>query len=497
MTGAQSYSLETDPGFELGSGAAGVKPTRSSGNLALVYSAVLFLVLFAFLVLRSSRFLADGDPYWHIVVGEHILRTHSFPTVDEYSYTRAGSPWIAKEWLSQILFYIVYSKGGWFGVVVFTAAMSALGSSILFAWLCRRVQPIVALTMTTVTFSLGMNTLLARPEIFFYPLLTLCACGLVGAVESKKTPWWLPLLAALWANLHASFPIALVLAALFAVEAIVSARPDERAKTGAKWGMVLLASAAATGATPYGYEPLILSWKIVGAPEVNGIDEWRPMGFNLMGVYGAAFIAGSLAIVIAARAGWSRAAPLLLCAALMVRHVRFFPLFAMVAAPALATPVARLFPRFARHHSAPGAATRKAATIALAAACLAALLAVTLAPQPVRSPRATPAAALEAARKLPVSGNVYNAYPFGGFLIFNGIKTFVDGRTELYFNGLLKKAWDAEGDTSDAPFLSLLDEYHVTWALLAPKTKAAEKLGRSKAWREAFKDDYSALFVRN
>ena len=31
-------------------------------------------------------------------------------------------------------------------------------------------------------------------------------------------------------------------------------------------------------------------------------------------------------------------------------------------------------------------------------------------------------------------------------------RTFVDGRTELYLGGLLKKAWDAEGDKSDAAF---------------------------------------------
>ena len=115
MTGPQSYSLETDPGFDMVSSAASVKPTRSSDSLTLVYSAIVFFVLLAFLVLRSSRFLADGDTYWHLVVGERILHTFSFPTVDEYSYTRAGAPWIAKEWLSQILFYMVYSKGGWFG----------------------------------------------------------------------------------------------------------------------------------------------------------------------------------------------------------------------------------------------------------------------------------------------------------------------------------------------------------------------------------------------
>jgi len=56
----------------------------------------------------------------------------------------------------------------------------------------------------------------------------------------------------------------------------------------------------------------------------------------------------------------------------------------------------------------------------------------------------TPSAALEAARNLHLSGPVFNDYPFGGFLIFNGIKTFIDGRAELYLNGLLEKRAAAE-----------------------------------------------------
>jgi hypothetical protein len=181
----------------------------------------------------------------------------------------------------------------------------------------------------------------------------------------------------------------------------------------------------------------------------------------------------------------------------MVRHVRFFPLFAIVAAPALATPIARLFPRFARQPSAPSAAMRKAAMVTLGAACLATVLILSFAPRPFPAPRVTPSAALDAARKYNVSGAVFNDYPLGGFLIFNGIKTFIDGRTELYLNGFLKKTWATESSESDAAFLSLLDEYHVTWALFVHGSKGVGKLSRSNKWREIYKDDDFVEFVRS
>ena len=138
---------------------------------------------------------------------------------------------------------------------------------------------------------------------------------------------------------------------------------------------------------------------------------------------------------------------------------------------------------------------RKAATVALGAACLATVLILSFAPKPLPWQRVSPSAALEAARNNHVSGPVFNDYPLGGFLIFNGIKTFMDGRTELYLNGFLKKTWDAETSKSDAPFLSLLDEYHVTWALFE-NSPGAGKLRRSKKWREIFKDDDFSVFVR-
>jgi hypothetical protein len=444
----------------------------------------------------SSRMLADGATYWELAVGEQILRDQSFPVVDQYSHTQAGAPWIAKEWLSQVLFYFAYARAGWFGVSLLTATVAASAYSILFAWLCRRLKPVVALVMTVVAFSLGLGSLLARPEIFFYLLLALCVCGLVDAVERKKAPWWLAPLVALWANLHASFPIALVLAGLFGLEALASAPPGERFRTGAKWALALLAALAATGATPYGYQPLLVFFNIVGSKELAYIDEWRPVPFDLSGVYGVAFIAGSLAIVAAARAGWTRAAPIALCGALMIMHVRFFPLFAIVAAAAVASPLARRFPRFAERPLPPGKATGLTAAAMLAAASLTAASVLLLGARPIPSPRMTPSAALAAALEQPVSGPVFNDYYFGGFLIFNGIKTFIDSRSELFFKGLMQKVWAAELGKSDAAFLSLLDEYHVTWALLTNPSNGTEKLRRSNQWREIFSDQNAIVFVR-
>ncbi|TIT98071.1 MAG: hypothetical protein E5W39_18300, partial [Mesorhizobium sp.] len=68
-----------------------------------------------------------------------------------------------------------------------------------------------------------------------------------------------------------------------------------------------------------------------------------------------------------------------------------------------------------------------------------------------------------------LSGNVLNSYNFGGSLIFHGIKTFIDGRTDqLFLNGFMKT--DAEtGRSGGKPVLEAqLKKHAINWALLTP-----------------------------
>jgi len=460
------------------------------------YSAILFLVFVAYLEFNAQRMLHDQDTYWHIVVGRSIWQSGELPTVDQYSHTLGGARWIAKEWLSQLMLYGAYALGSWPGVTLLTAVVAATSYAVLFSWLQRRLEPIVALTLTLVSVSLTVNSLLARPQIFYYLLLTLCVCGLTDAVERKRTPWWLIPLVALWANVHASFPIAIILSALFGFEAIVSARPEERSRQLVRWPIVTLGAAAATGLTPYGFEPLLVSMQIAGTKATDYINEWQPAGFTLHGAYGAAFLIGSLAIVLASGVSRARVLPLLVCGGLMLRHVRFFSLFGIVASAALAGPVAKRFRRFASRGEAPSAAVQRRASIAVGAAIAAVIGVLALGPRPVPPPNLVPSAALEAAREYGASGPVFNDYMFGGYLIFAGVKTFMDGRAELYFNGLFEKTHDAELGSDDAPFLQLLDRYHVTWALLMPGSAGIAKLSRSPHWKEIYQDEAAFVFVK-
>src|SRR3954462_864904 len=56
--------------------------------------------------------LGDCDTGWHIRTGEGIVAHHGVPARDIFSYSKAGAPWFAWEWLSDVLFAWIHGAGG-------------------------------------------------------------------------------------------------------------------------------------------------------------------------------------------------------------------------------------------------------------------------------------------------------------------------------------------------------------------------------------------------
>ena len=93
-----------------------------------------------------------------------------------------------------------------------------------------------------------------------------------------------------------------------------------------------------------------------------------------------------------------------------------------------------------------------------------------------------------------VEGPVFNDYAFGGYLIFAGIKPFIDGRY-FYGDAFIKRYFDAAFVLSDE-LPRLLAEYHIAWTLLGAKTPAVVLLDHLPGWRRLYADDIAAVHVR-
>ena len=108
-----------------------------------------------------------------------------------------------------------------------------------------------------------------------------------------------------------------------------------------------------------------------------------------------------------------------------------------------------------------------------------------------------PKAAVDFVEKAGITGNVFNSYNFGGYLIFKGIPTFIDGRVPPYTDKFLQEYYDTvkPGDSERA--FRLLDRYKVEWVLLLPQEPLAKALAENNQWNNVYSDEYAVVFVRS
>jgi hypothetical protein len=172
-----------------------------------------------------------------------------------------GKPWVAYSWLFEVLVYGLHQAFGLVGLVLYTAALSWMVAVALHL-LVRRFEPRFTNEIALTALGLcGLLTLLTpRPWLFTILFFIVELNILMAARRSGKARplALLPLLFALWANIHIQFIYGLFLLGAAAVESGIDQffrRPPVAGNAHtipcSQWLLILAACAAATLATPY------------------------------------------------------------------------------------------------------------------------------------------------------------------------------------------------------------------------------------------------------
>lgn len=495
----------TDVDGLAGAGPAhGARSASSAGAMPLLAHRHVQFGLVAFgvalnVILVFCVLLGDPDTHWHVAVGRWIVENGGWPDVDLFSHTFAGQPWIAKEWLSQVALHGAYVAAGWTGVALLGAVAIAASLGMLAAWLSRRVNALAAFSLVVLVFLLSSSSLPARPHILALPLMLAWVLGLLGAVERRQAPSWLLIpLMLLWSNAHAGYTIGFAIAGLLALEAVRDAGSGRQAAMATRWGLFLALAFAASCLTPYGYEALLVTKKLFaggGREAIAHIEEWRSIKPDLPGVIGMILLPSLLiGLCLQPWRNVVRIALVLILGWMMIRHARFGLLFAFTALPIAVGAIANgaLARRFAPR--GPGAGVRPGLLPAFAAISI--ILALVSAPSLRTSPDTTPTEALDAARKLGLmERNVYNTYNFGGFLINQGVPTFIDGRTDqLFLDGFFDAYVRTRDPGAGAELSAYLERHKVGWAIV--RTGSPEALSLSAlGWISRHADAVATILV--
>ena len=498
-------------------GAHGAVSAEARPGAALASPLWLGTAIYGLLLIVGERLLNDPDTYWHIATGRWIWAHGAMPGVDPFSHTLGGAPWHAHEWLAELIIAGAYGALGWAGVVALGAASVAASLALLVRMLARFVRPTVALGATALSFYLMAAHLTARPHALALPILVAWAAALVRARAEARTPSLLLLpLMVLWANLHGGFVIGLGLAGALAVEAVVTVGAPARRDAILGWGRFVAGAAVASLLTPYGTAGWWFPFKLMSLGfALNFVGEWHapvlgptePLVLWLLALV-------AFAVATGLRAPLFRVLMVGGLVAMALSHTRNAELLAIVAPLLLAASVPiRLRPSGTERLGEVGPSGVHSASphltlplraggrrgILRSGAVLMVLFAATavaaLRGYAHENPAIAPAPALAAARQAGLAGPVFNDYDFGGYLIFEGVAPFVDGRIDLYGDAFMRDyaaALAAEGDALSR----LLARYHVAWTMLKPGEPAIAALDRDPAWERVYADASAVVHRR-
>jgi hypothetical protein len=458
----------------------------------VVVAAALYVVVLSV----GPRLLNDPDTYWHVAVGQWTL-AHGVPTADPFSFTFAGRPWIAKEWLSQIVLALASSLGGWAMVVTVTAASAALAFGLLARALGEKLAPIPTLIFVTAAFTLSTPHLLARPHVLALPVMVAWVAGLARAADGgRRPPYALLALMVLWVNLHAGFPLGILMVAAFGLDAVVSAAPGDRLQTARGWAGFGALSVVAATITPYGVQPMLVAFQILNlGPVLSIIGEWQSADFGRLTALEAVMLGG---VGLALWRGFTlppvRVLILLGLVHLALSSERNGEVLGLLAPLVIAVPLAAQFASARTEGvAAPVAGGMRPWTVAAVLVPVTLGFALVQRPQPAAN--ITPAAAVAAMTQVNAS-RVLNDYGFGGYLIAKGVPTFIDGRTELYGGGFALRHDRAVTLADLNDLLRMLDEFAIDATLLAPSRPSAALLDRLPGWKRLYADDVAVVHVR-
>lgn len=454
------------------------------------YAALLIFVIA--LLLPTARTLGDPDSYLHVAVGRWILANGMIPSVDPFSFVMKGQPWVAHEWLSQVLMATVHDLVGWYGVMLMTSLAFAATIFIQYRFLSRHLETIQTCAFVIISASGLMTHFLGRPHVLVWPLMALWLSALLTASEEgRRPPWWLLLVMVLWVNMHGSFILGLVLFCFVALDAVLRNRA-----LWALWMLFGLLSVLACAINPYGWDVLFFPFELKSLDLLTEIVEWAKPGLRAISSLVACLIL--IVFYVALRRIRIPLVYLPLMIALVYQasnHSRHVSI-AVLLLPFLlrAGSKQRHITSESSQRSSQVSMNLRLIWMPATAALVAIILPFMREYRPNHS--YTPKAAVDVLVETRLAGNGINLYAYGGYMIYRGLPVFIDGRADLYQDKYLKKYFTATESKDASEVREVLNEFDIQWSLFPKKGYINQFFERDPAWKKFHEDDQAVIYVR-
>ncbi len=457
--------------------------------------AAFFLALFT----ACLPSLASADFWWHLRSGQLLYATHTIPRNDPFSFTVEGQRWIAHEWLSELLLYAIYRFGGYAALLVLFGLITA--AAYWLAFRCAKGALYIRLPVLALAVWAARPTFLVRPQVF-----TLCLFSLfcfVLEVHRRTSAWRpllaLPLLTVLWVNLHGGYIIGPTVILLFLAGYVLDTMTDASARQNVltratHLGTAALACLLTVPLNPNGLRLYTYPFETLRSPVMQSLlMEWQPPNPLQRPFFPFFLLVGLTVLTLALRRDTLRPGEILFVtffAVAALHSMRHMALFSVACIPLLSGwrlgPLPWRIPLPFR-----------CATIVLLVLLCGWCWHTSIAGAAMFERTRFPADAVTFFEHNRPAGQIFNAYPFGGYLIWRlypEYRVYVDGRADLYGDSFLTHFNEMyDGQVDPQPEFLRRD---IRIVLVEPSAPIANLLRITRGWRKFYQDGLAVIYVR-
>ncbi len=489
-----------------------VSAKTSSATLLMTVGFICAVLLLAL------RPIEAFDTFWQLQSGQYIWQTGQFIYQDTFSL--ASDVFRLEHcWLHDVFLYLLFVAGGYPLLSLFKTLIIGLCGGLLLRWALQKgVDAAYALPVLALCLYVSMDSWLLRPQLWTFLFGLLYLHLLYRGRQRGVRAWcWLIPIMLVWANLHAACIFGFALIAAFWVGELW--RAGRGMATWRSLGVLTLCgllSFAAAFVNPYGYRiPVgqllghLNQHKVASGDAPSGMTgnmEWLPPDFAqvpwfyvVMALWGVTIlwrlwrrrmdVAELVYFIGFSYMGFSQ-----------IRHTTLVALMAGYFLPAAVQEIGQMFGKGRRSFARLLPILRYATLVVLLGLSLTAQARGQLGwgVKPYEFPQAAADFVLE--HRPP--GNLYNAYDWGGYLmwrLYPNYLVFVDGRSTSshYFDASsqVENGWDGWEKTLVDEQVNLIITRTCFYDSGGPQN-LIDGLTRSPGWALVFQDETAVVYAR-
>ena len=433
-------------------------------------------VYFVFLlfVLCMSIFLMcfvrrDSDYFWHIKAGEYMFH-NGILRKDIFSWFVSGKYWMSHEWLFEIIIFSISLIFPKIHIMIYSYIFILLLLLIITITNKKNILKNIPFSLLWISLSLILIPFIqGRPHLISFNLLAITIWILYDNfinVNSKKI-YFLPVVAVLWSNLHGGssnlvylLSFIFIFAGLFNFNftKIESKRICKKQIT--KYIVIALLCMICININIHGFKMFIYPYQnMMDKTMLNNISEWAPTNLNNFGHYAYLLFVSFILFVMLFSKSKIKFIDLLLfgfCIVLGFKSIRFWAYTYIIMSFVI-------FNYINKRKLDKG-------TISMLGIISILLLIFTISNYKMIDKQLNYKYLDNKIIDIIKDENpkrLYNMYDYGGELVYNDIKVFIDGRADLYTKYNYKDYLNISNLNDD--YVKLINKYNFDYFLVSKK----------------------------